>query len=151
MSMTRGRGRPLAWFWTVVAALVAGAVARRWVDAVEVRGGSMAPTLLPGDRLLVERWTFRGRAPRATEIVLAPDPREPRRELIKRVAAVRDGLVELRGDASETSTDSRSFGTLPVAQVRWRVVARYWPRRPIRLGRRPRPPRRSRRDPTEPG
>jgi nickel-type superoxide dismutase maturation protease len=134
MGMTRGRRWPLAWLSALAVALVAGVVARRWVDAVEVRGGSMAPTLLPGDRLLVERWSFQRRPPRPAEIVLAPDPREPGRELIKRVAAVRDDLVELRGDAADASTDSRSFGTLPVAQVRWRVVGRYWPRRPVRIG-----------------
>ena len=33
-------------------AIAAGAEARRWLDVVEVRGRSMAPTLLPGDRLV---------------------------------------------------------------------------------------------------
>jgi nickel-type superoxide dismutase maturation protease len=116
-------------------ALAAGAAARRWLDAVEVRGGSMAPTLLPGDRLLVESSTFQRRAPRAGELVLALDPREPERELVKRVAAV-DGEAEtlqLRGDAPDASTDSRAFGAVPSASVRWRVLVRYWP--PSRAGR----------------
>lgn len=116
-------------------ALAAGAAARRWLDAVEVRGGSMAPTLLPGDRLLVESSTFARRRPRAGELVLAPDPRQPARELVKRVAAVdaEAGTVQLRGDTPAASTDSRAFGAVPSTAVRWRVVARYWP--PSRAGR----------------
>jgi nickel-type superoxide dismutase maturation protease len=118
-------------------ALAAGAAARRWLDAVEVRGASMAPTLLPGDRLLVESSTFRRRRPRAGELVLAPDPREPARELVKRVAAADTdaGTLELRGDAADASTDSRAFGAVPAGTVQWRILARYWP--PSRAGRLP--------------
>ena len=46
----------------------------------------MAPSLLPGDRLLVVRLR---RPPRTGEVVLAPDPRVLPRELIKRVGAWR--------------------------------------------------------------
>lgn len=95
----------------------------------------MVPTLLPGDRLLVEAITLRRRPPRAGEVVLALDPRAPQRELVKRVAEhdpVTD-LVELRGDAPEASSDSRAFGAVPRGQIRWRVAARYWPPRRIRL------------------
>ena len=107
--------------------------ARRWLDVVEVRGRSMAPTLAPGDRLLVLR-----AGPRPGDVALATDPREPGRELIKRVARVDELGVELRGDNPLASTDARVFGTLPAADVRWRAVARYWP--PARIGPIPPPP-----------
>jgi nickel-type superoxide dismutase maturation protease len=95
----------------------------------------MAPTLLPGEWLIVEARTYARRAPRAGEIVLVADPREPARELIKRVATVDElsGTLFLRGDAPDASTDSRTFGALPVADVRWRVIGRYWPA--SRIGR----------------
>jgi signal peptidase I len=114
--------RPRALIW-VLLAIPAVAAARRWLDVVEVRGRSMAPTLLPGDRLLVVR-----AAPRPGDIVLAIDPREPRRELIKRVASVGATGIELRGDNSAASTDAH---VAPDA-VRWRVVLCYWP--PDRIG-----------------
>jgi hypothetical protein len=82
----------------------------------------MAPTLLPGDRLLVARL-----APRVGDVVLAADPREPARELIKRVAPADDGRVILRGDNPAASTDARTFGSVPVDAVRWRAIGRYWP------------------------
>ncbi len=100
--------------------------ALRHLDAVEVTGRSMAPTLEPGDRLLVETWTYRRRPPQVGEVVVAPDPRTPTRELIKRVAAVDDGRVALRGDSAK-STDSKRFGTIPLTDVRARAAFRYWP------------------------
>ena len=125
-------GGPLVLALGVVAGMTIG---RRWLDVVEVRGSSMAPSLLPGDRLLVESHSYQGRAPRPGEVVLAADPRERDRELIKRVASVDDAgsSAELRGDASEASTDSRAFGAIPLSAIRWRAVLRYWP--PRRVGR----------------
>ncbi|MDP9250349.1 MAG: S26 family signal peptidase [Chloroflexota bacterium] len=99
-----------------------------------MRGGSMAPTLLAGDRLVVESRTYAQRVPRAGEVVLAADPRDPQRELIKRVASVDAAAqtAQLLGDAAE-STDSAVFGPVPVASIRWRAALRYWP--PERIGR----------------
>jgi inner membrane protease subunit 1 len=119
----------------IAAGAAAGNAARRWLDVVEVSGGSMAPALLAGDRLLVESRTYAQRAARAGEIVLAVDPRDPQRELIKRVASV-DALAqtaELLGDAPAESTDSLVFGPVPLASIRWRAAFRYWPAE--RLGR----------------
>jgi len=133
MSTERGRRRPLSSFVMRAAALGAGvaavSLARRWLDVVEVQGSSMAPTLLPGEWLVVERRPYTRRRPRLGEIVLAADPREPSRELIKRVARVDEesGLIELAGDAPDASTDSRTFGAIPIENIRWRVLARYWP------------------------
>lgn len=120
--------RPFTWLGMIVAAGWVIAQLRR-LEAVEVRGSSMAPALLPGDRLIVRRASG---APNVGEVVVAGDPRDRRRELVKRVAAVRDAHVTLRGDNPSGSTDSRDFGVLPVAGVRWRVIARYWP--PARIG-----------------
>ncbi len=115
--------RPRALIWALLA-ITSYAVIRRWLDVVEVRGRSMAPTLLPGDRLLVVR-----ASPRRGDIVLAPDPREPRRELVKRVAALDQAGIALSGDNDSASTDA----IVDPATVRWRAVMRTWP--PQRVGR----------------
>jgi nickel-type superoxide dismutase maturation protease len=127
-----GLGGPL---FLALGMAVGMTVGRRWLDVVEVRGDSMAPALLPGDRLLVESRSFHRRLPQAGEVVLAPDPREPDRELVKRIASVDDvaATADLRGDAPTASTDSREFGAVPLSTIRWRAVARYWP--PRRAGR----------------
>lgn len=97
-------------------------LARRNLDTVEVRGRSMSPALLPRDRLLVVRAT-----PRLGDVVLARDPRDARRELIKRVAGVGNDGLRLLGDNRTASTDARAFGAVPASAVEWRVVGRYWP------------------------
>src|SRR5918999_1445834 len=88
MSTNRGLIRALFLAFTALGAGVAAVAALRRLDAVEVHGRSMAPALLPGDRLLVESWTYARRSPRPGEVVLAADPRSGSRELIKRVADV---------------------------------------------------------------
>jgi nickel-type superoxide dismutase maturation protease len=131
MAAKRGRVRPLFIVVGAVAAMSAAAGVRRWLDLVEVRGSSMTPALLAGDRLLVERWTYARRAPRRNEVVLAVDPRDHRRELVKRVAEVAAEGVRIVGDNPSASTDSGTFGPLPLAALRWRAVARCWPLRRI--------------------
>ena len=121
------RPRGLVWPLLLVAAVIG---ARRWLDVVEVRGRSMAPTLLPGDRLLVARLRAR-----PGDVVLAPDPRGHERELVKRVTNVDGHGLTLRGDNPAFSTDARQFGAVPAAAAGWRVVARYWPA--DRIGRVP--------------
>lgn len=98
--------------------------AGRLLDVVQVRGRSMLPTLRPGDRLLVARTL---RRPWAGAIVLAPDPRDARRELVKRVTIAGSPHLVLRGDNPAESTDGRTFGAIRADSVRWAVVLRYWP------------------------
>jgi nickel-type superoxide dismutase maturation protease len=111
-----------------------GRVIRSWPHRVAVEGLSMAPTLRPGEWLLVDPLAYRDAAPAVGDIVVAPDPREPDRLLVKRVATVAaDGSLELRGDAPDASTDSRTFGPLPSSAVTGRAWARYWPLRRVSL------------------
>ena len=90
---------------------------------VVVEGRSMEPTLAPGDRLLVIRVAH----PRPGHVVAVRDPRGGRRLLVKRISALRDDGVVLRGDNPGASTDSRTFGTVPPRAVVGRVVRCYAP------------------------
>jgi len=105
-------------------------VTRSWGARIAVTGTSMRPTLEPGDWLLVDPDAYRRRPPRPGHLVVAPDPREPGRMLVKRVAAIDiDGRLLLAGDAREASTDSRTFGAVDPASVLGRAWFRVWPRR----------------------
>jgi nickel-type superoxide dismutase maturation protease len=110
----------------VALAVVSSAIfaLRARVRHVLVAGHSMRPTLLPGDRLVVLRLAAR---PQRGQLVLTPDPRVPERMLVKRVHAVDNGRVDLRGDDPSASTDSRTFGTVPADAVAVCVVLRYHP------------------------
>lgn len=121
-------------------ALLGAAALWSRLERVAVVGDSMAPGLLPGDRLLV--WKVRrprsagagGRRRGATsggfrlgDVVVATDPREPERALVKRVAAVDGSSVWLAGDNPGRSTDSRDFGPVALSSVVGRAVYRYAP------------------------
>ncbi len=80
----------------------------------------MAPTLVAGDFVLAQA----GAAVEVGDVVVAEHPGESGRVVIKRVAGISDGGVDLRGDAAEQSTDSRSWGLVPASRVLGRVTSR---------------------------
>jgi nickel-type superoxide dismutase maturation protease len=122
------------WLGCAAAALAFAGRARRRYTRWEVSGTSMSPTLQPGDWLIVERAHGGGRPVRSGDIVLAPDPREGARTLVKRVARCDgNGQAWIAGDNPAESTDSRHFGPVPVDHISARVRWRYWPLR--RVGR----------------
>ena len=123
MRILKGGLRLLA---TLSLALAFGLSLRRRFLTFEVAGYSMLPTYRPGDWLLADRNAFRERAPRPGEVVIATDPRDPTRTIVKRVLAVtEDGAIDLRGDNPEHSTDSRDYGPIPAASVVAKVLFRY--------------------------
>ncbi|MEW2591803.1 S26 family signal peptidase [Micromonospora aurantiaca] len=89
---------------------------------VLVTGPSMAPTLRHGDAVLVRT---KGRAIRPGDVVVAVFRTRPDLLVVKRAVEPRDGGWWLRGDNEFVADDSRAYG---VADVRGRVVARWWPR-----------------------
>lgn len=73
----------------------------------------MRPTLEAGDVVLVAK---PGRLV-VGDIVLAAHPYKSSVTVVKRIAAIDDGRVELRGDDPAESTDSRTFGTLAIEDI----------------------------------
>jgi nickel-type superoxide dismutase maturation protease len=84
----------------------------------------MEPALWAGDWIVVSEGS---RPPRVGEIVLVRDPRDPENLMLKRVAAVTGGACTVLGDRPEESTDSRTFGPVPLANVLGRALFRYAP------------------------
>ena len=128
----RGRGAP------ALGAAAAAALAVAWWRPfrVEIAGGSMRPTLEPGDWAIA----VRSRAPRLGDVVVLEHPERPGFELVKRVVAAPGGraiggAIWVEGDDPDASSDSRAFGAVAVASVRGRVVAVYHPLRRARLVR----------------
>ncbi|HVP04351.1 MAG TPA: signal peptidase I [Dehalococcoidia bacterium] len=115
-------------------ALLAFAVTRR----VSVRGWSMSPALLPGDRLLFDRLAYMRDRPRAGDIVLVAHPLTDGLRLVKRLAGVPGQAVEggrvlargeywVLGDNEDESTDSREIGPVRRSHLLGRAWVRYWP------------------------
>lgn len=118
------------YFALVVVSLAVTVCLRRGYRRWEVSGRSMVPALEPGDWLVVEPIRRGGRPLHTGDIVLARDPRESGRTLVKRVVRIEDGgFARLEGDNPAESTDSREFGPVVVDEIDARVRWRYWPLR----------------------
>lgn len=85
----------------------------------QVSGASMLPAFAPGRIVIAVRF----RRLRPGQVVIISHNGS---EKIKRIREIRFGRVFVLGDNPAESTDSRSFGALPVAAVQARVI---WPRR----------------------
>lgn len=115
---------------------------------VSIPSGSMEPTLVAGDQVLVTRWVDpRGlpepvaailpvRAPAVGDVLVFRSPEDRRRLLVKRCVAlggerfgeswVPNGTLALLGDARERSHDSRAFGPVELGAVAGRAVFVLW-------------------------
>ena len=111
-----------------------------------VHGPSMRPALAPGEYVLFDRLAYRSEPPRRGDVVLATDPREPRRRIVKRIAGgpgetvtvggrtwtLAEGEWLLLGDAPQSSTDGRDFGPVGRESIHARAWFVYWPPRRMR-------------------
>lgn len=66
------------------------------LQAVQVDGQSMSPTLADSDRYLLNRWIYRVHEPRLEEVVVLRDPRD-NAYLVKRIVAKTGDRVYLKG------------------------------------------------------
>ena len=110
---------------TVVGAVLLAVLIMVFVGrAFTVDGPSMLPTLQGGERLLVDKLTYRFRPPQRGEIVVFRYPAEPSHFFIKRVIGLPGDEIEIRGGfvyvngvrLDEDYTNGRTFGP----------YARYW-------------------------
>jgi len=74
--------------------------------AVEVKGLSMSPTLLDGQRYLLYRCTYLWRTPRKGEIVVIEDP-EDHGLSVKRIVGLPNDQIEVRRDGGVYVNDAR--------------------------------------------
>ncbi|EKU70496.1 signal peptidase I [Selenomonas sp. F0473] len=66
------------------------------VELYVVDGPSMRPTLESAERLVVNKFIYRFRAPEKGEVLVFQYPRDPSRDFIKRVIATPGDTVEIR-------------------------------------------------------
>lgn len=97
--------------------------------AVEIKGVSMTPTLIDGERLLLYRYPLFFREPRLGEIVVIDDP-EDHGLSIKRVVGLPDETVEMRRDG--LYVNSRKV-LEPYLVPQYTRLPRYLPTKPLHL------------------
>ena len=77
---------------------------------MRVDGFSMKPVLNAGDHVLIRTVNQNEDTPPCGSIVVSWHPQLEGMRIIKRLTGCQGGLMDLRGDNSAASTDSRQFG-----------------------------------------
>ena len=79
--------------WAAALALV---IRTLIIAPFKIPSGSMHPTLIEGDRILVNKFLYRFHEPRRGDIIVFRFPENPKRPFIKRLIALGDDRVEIR-------------------------------------------------------
>lgn len=79
--------------WAVVLALLLRAFV---VQAFYIPSGSMIPTLLPNDRVLVNKFIYTLRAPQRGDVFVFEYPEDPSKDYVKRLIALPGDTFEMR-------------------------------------------------------
>jgi signal peptidase I len=80
----------------VIAVVLALLIRMFVVEAFKIPSGSMIPTLLVGDHLLVSKFTYKFTEPKRGDIIVFKYPDDPSRNFIKRIIAFGGDTVEVR-------------------------------------------------------
>lgn len=99
-----------------------GVVLAGTVDIYTVAGHSMEPVIAPGQIVVVDRFSYRIRAPRRGEILVVREPVLDRLVLKQCIRVDENMLVYVRGFNSAASIDSRIYGGVSRTRIRGRVV-----------------------------
>jgi signal peptidase I len=82
--------------------IITALIVHTWLVAglivpIRVAGESMSPSLVPDQRMLVDRSTFSLRAPNRGEVIVLASPDEPHLQCVKRIAGLPGEQVQIRG------------------------------------------------------
>lgn len=114
------------WVVSILVAVILALFIRYFiVELYMVEGPSMRPTLISSERLIVNKFIYRFKAPERGEVVVFRYPRDPSRDFIKRVIAIpgdtieiKEGRVFVNGQLqNETYILERTRGSYPLATV----------------------------------
>lgn len=85
------------WIVSIVVAVILAFLIRQFiVELYIVDGPSMRPTLQSQERLVVNKFIYRFRAPDHGEVLVFRYPRDPSRDFIKRVIATPGDTIEIK-------------------------------------------------------
>ncbi|HWR39022.1 MAG TPA: signal peptidase I [Patescibacteria group bacterium] len=114
------------WVISIVIAIVLAFFIRYFiVELYMVEGPSMRPTLENGERLVVNKFIYRFKAPEKGDVLVFRYPKDPSRDFIKRVIAtpgdtveMKDGKLFVNGELlNETYILERTRGSYPLSTV----------------------------------
>ncbi|MFH1858488.1 MAG: signal peptidase I [Candidatus Omnitrophota bacterium] len=98
---------------SILIALALALLVRAFViQAFKIPTGSMRPTLLEGDRILVNKFIYRFSEPERGDIVVFKYPENPKRDFIKRLVGKSGDHLEIRNGRLVVNDEEITAGSL---------------------------------------
>lgn len=99
---------------SVVIAVLLAAIIRLFIlEPFYIPSGSMEPTLMIGDRIIVSKVTYLLREPEPGDIVVFKFPLDPSRNFVKRIVAVGGETIEIKDSVLYINGEPRPENYLP--------------------------------------
>jgi signal peptidase I len=97
------------WAESIAVAVVLAFLIRTFViQAFKIPTGSMEQTLMPGDKIMVNKLIYHFREPQRGDVIVFKFPENPRRDFVKRLAArggesisIKNGNIYINGQKSD--------------------------------------------------
>ncbi len=84
------------WVEPVIVAVILALIIRTFVvQAFKIPTGSMRPTLIEGDRILVNKFIYKFRDPERGDIIVFRSPEDKKKDFIKRLVALPGEKIEI--------------------------------------------------------
>jgi signal peptidase I len=127
--------------YVLISSAVYDYVRHHYIEAFKIPSASMEPAVMKGDRVLADKTAYQRIAPKKGDIVIFVFIDDRSKRYIKRIEAlpgdtitladhtrltVPHGSVYVLGDNKEHSSDSRSFGFVPLRDVIAKVRQVYY-------------------------
>ncbi len=112
-------GEPL-----VIAGILALAIRTYVIGPYKIPTGSMRPTLMEGDRIFVDKITYRFRGPERGEIVVFKYPLDLKKDFVKRLVAFGGETVEIRD--GNLYVNGKKLDSEPLIQGRYYYNRSDW-------------------------
>lgn len=86
------------WVESIIIALILALIIRTFIiQAFKIPSGSMRPTLLEGDRILVNKFIYRFKEPQRGDVIVFRYPEDKKKDFIKRLIAKGSETIEISG------------------------------------------------------
>ncbi|MFZ3170456.1 MAG: signal peptidase I [Carboxydocellales bacterium] len=80
----------------VVAAVLAAVIRFFIFQPFYIPSGSMEPNLIPGDRIIANKFIYRFKEPARGDVMVFQFPKDPERDFIKRIIGLPGDMIEIR-------------------------------------------------------
>ncbi|PIV39209.1 MAG: signal peptidase I [Candidatus Omnitrophica bacterium CG02_land_8_20_14_3_00__42_8] len=88
------------WIEPIIIAVILALIIRTFVvQAFKIPTGSMRPTLIEGDRILVSKFIYKFREPKRGEVIVFISPEDKKKDFIKRLVGLPNENIQLSNGA----------------------------------------------------